>query len=77
MLNEVEELLRRTAARLVDGTLEDITVFEDNSNNLEHVNRIRKASWTWQLGPHPLEDPNELENLSDMDCLAINLALSK
>ena len=76
MLNEVEELLRRTAARLVDGTLEDISVSEDDSYTPEHVTRIRNASWTWQLGPHPIEDPNDLENLSDMDCLAINLALS-
>ena len=76
MLNEVEELLRRTAARLVDGTLEDISVVEDDSYTLEHVTRIRNASWTWQLGPNPIEDPNDLENLSDIDCLAINLALS-
>ena len=76
MLNEVEELLRRTAASLVNGTLEDISVVEDVSNTPEHITRIRNASWTWQLGPHPLQDPNELENLSDMDCLAINLAFS-
>ena len=76
MLNEVEELLRRTAARLVDGTLEDISVVEDDSNTPEHVTRIHNASWTWQLGPYPLEDPNDLENLSDMDCLAINFAVN-
>ena len=30
MLNEVEELLRKTAARLVEGTLEDISLVEDD-----------------------------------------------
>ena len=43
-----------------------------------HVKLIMKASWTYALAAFPFSgNQDELENLSDIDSIAINLAKAK
>ena len=78
MLNEAKKAMRSTAARLIGDLLEDSTTQEDPSNIPGHVARIRDSSWTYAIAPiQDTDDPNELENLHDRDCIAINFARDK
>ena len=75
MLNEAKKAMRSTAARLIGDLLEDSTTQEDPSNIPGHVARIRDSSWTYAIAPiQDTDDPNELENLPDLDSIAINFA---
>ena len=78
MLNEVKKAMRGTTAKVIGGLLEDFTTEEDASNIPAHVARIRDSSWTYAIAPsQDTDDPNELENLPDLDCIAINFARDK
>ena len=78
MLNEAEKAMKTTTKYALEGRLLDAKVQEDPSSIPNHVNSFREACWTHAVTPHPFSgDQIDLENLSDLDSMAINLGIDE
>ena len=69
--------MQNTTELTLEARVRDNQVAKDPANIPNFVKLFQNSSWSYSFANYPYSgDPMELENLSDLACIAINMAIA-
>ena len=68
--------MHQTVELALEGRAQDVQVVMDPDSTPEHVKRFTNQNWSYGFSNYPYSgDSSELENLSDMDSMAVKMTV--